>query len=104
MGMKILRDGTLIDYLIAENNCKIERSFLVKSKAAKYEFINFLVKKHPEFKKRSIKSYYWEWKAHNILYKLHIGRSGTRDTDLSINESKIRRIGYFIISMFSIDF
>lgn len=104
MEMIILSNGTIINYYISGSNCKVFESFKIKNKKLKYEFINILLKRHSQFQKRTVKSYYRECKAHNILYKLHFLRSSTRDTDLSINESLIRRIGYFIISIFSIDF
>lgn len=104
MEMYIASNGDVINFTIDQNNCSIKEAYKIKEKKIKYEFIDFLLKWQPEYQKRSRKSYYREWKAHNVLYKLHIARSGTRDTDLNINESWIRRIGYFIISIFSIDF
>ena len=104
MEMVIMIDGTIINYSIWGNNCQIKDSFLIKSKKIKYEFLNYLVRKCPEFKARSIKSYYREWKVHNVLYKLHLFRKSTKDTDLNIKEPKILRLGYFIVSLFSIDF
>ena len=100
----ITSNGDVINFTIDENNCSIKEAYKIKDKKIKYEFIDFLLKWQPAYQKRSRKSYYREWKAHNVLYKLHICRVGTRDTDLNINESWIRRIGYFIISIFSIDF
>ena len=105
MEMIILSDGTVIDYVIESGkNCKIVNSFLVKSKRLKYEFIDYIIKKYPQFKARSRKSYYREWKAHNIFYKLHISKKHTKDTDLNIKEYWWRRVGYFFVSIFSVDF
>ena len=105
MEMFILSDGTVIEYLIeGQKNCKIKNSFLIKSKKLKYEFIAYLIRKYPQFLARSKKSYYREWKTHNIFYKLNILRKSTIDTDLNINESWWRRVGYFIVSALSIEF
>ena len=98
-----LSDGTVLEYAVVEDNCKICNSFLIVKKYLKLEFINFLRETHSLFRLRSAKSYYREWKAHNLLYKLHILRCSTRDTDLCIYEYMWRRIGYFIISLFPID-
>jgi hypothetical protein len=49
---------------------------------------------------RTIESEYQEWRAHNILYKLGILKSRTGTVDLSNNESKIRRFGYSVLSIF----
>ena len=52
------------------------------------------------FYSRNEKSWIREWKAHNILYKLGIKKASTQHTDLSENESVLRKFGYFILSLF----
>jgi len=96
-------DGTVLEYAVIGDNCKVCNSYRITKKRLKLEFICYLRETHPLFKIRSIGSYYREWKAHNILYKLHLFRRSTADSDLCIYEYRWRRIGYFIISMFSID-
>lgn len=49
---------------------------------------------------RTIESEYQEWCAHNFLYKLGVLRERTKTVDLSNNESKFRRFGYAILSIF----
>ena len=49
---------------------------------------------------RTLSSEIREWKAHNILYKLHIRENQTKDTDFSKDESKLRKFGYFFLSAF----
>lgn len=39
-----------------------------------------------------------EWRAHNMLYALHIKRNRTRTVDLDINEPWYRKVGYLILS------
>lgn len=46
---------------------------------------------------RSIKSLVEEWRAHNLLYKLGLFKSHTKDVDLN-NESKVRLFIYKILS------
>lgn len=48
---------------------------------------------------RSDKSWYHEWKAHNLLARLGIATKRTKDVDLSENESTIRRIAYVLLSI-----
>ena len=52
--------------------------------------------------KRSINSYIREWKAHNWLYRHNLFTSHTRDVDLNDDESLLRRIGYFIVSLLEV--
>lgn len=40
-----------------------------------------------------------EWKAHNLLYDLHLFRSHTKDADLNKNSWYIR-VAYWILSKF----
>lgn len=39
-----------------------------------------------------------EWIAHNRLYRLGLFRKNTKDCDLTANESKFRRLCYWILS------
>ena len=48
---------------------------------------------------RTLKSCVNEWIAHNRLYNLGLFKERTRDTDLEMNESRFRRVCYWIISM-----
>lgn len=49
--------------------------------------------------RRSIKSMVREWRAHNLLYNLHLFRSHTQDVDLD-KEPWYRQVIYFILSIF----
>lgn len=51
--------------------------------------------------KRSMSSLINEWKAHNLLYDLHLFRKHTKDVDLD-NELWYRKIIYWILSKFYI--
>lgn len=52
------------------------------------------------FYTRKMSSWIREWKAHNILYKLGIHKERTNSVDLNEKESVLRKIGYFILSLF----
>ena len=47
--------------------------------------------------RRTIKSMVREWRAHNLLYNLHLFRSHTQDVDLD-KEPWYRQVVYFILS------
>lgn len=49
---------------------------------------------------RSKRSMLREWKAHNVLYNHNYQPNRTRSVDLDQNESTLRRIAYFILSLF----
>ena len=89
-----------IEYYVLNNNCKIIDSYKMTNKEVMLDFINQLREEHKEFQVRTSSSYYREWKAHNILYKLGLFKSHTKDVDLNIDEKLSRRICYFIISLF----
>lgn len=40
-----------------------------------------------------------EWKAHNVLYRSGIFKERTGSVDLNQDESLVRRIGYFFLSL-----
>lgn len=48
--------------------------------------------------RRTIVDMIIEWRAHNLLYALHIKRDRTITVDLDINEPWYRKIGYIILS------
>lgn len=89
-----------MEYYVSNNDCKIIDSYKITNKEVMLYFINRLREEHKEFQVRTSLSYYREWKAHNILYKLGLFKSHTKDTDLNIDEKLSRRICYFIISLF----
>lgn len=50
--------------------------------------------------KRSMFSIIIEWRAHNLLYDLHIYRSRTKDVDIEYPIKWYKVVGYFILSVF----
>lgn len=86
-----------IKYEICRENFRIIDSWQYKDKSLMTKFIELHLTTAP-FNRRSVKSYLREWRVHNLLYKFHIAKESTRDTDLNINEKLIYRIGYFLLS------
>ena len=85
---------------------RIEKGYSVKSKEDILKTLE-VIHLTPEYETlvnlgytRTIDSEYREWCAHNVLYKLGILRSRTGTVDFGNNESKIRRFGYTILSIF----
>lgn len=70
-----------------DKNLKIMDSYLIKDVKKMEEIIGIAIVKG--FKTdRSMTSMVNEWKAHNLLYNLHIARSHTKDVDIEANISK----------------
>lgn len=86
-------------YTISENNCQIQSGYKITDRETMTDFCSFVLTSG-NFAKRSVGSYVAEWRAHNLLYKLGLFRAHTQDVDLNVNESKIRRFFYYILSFF----
>lgn len=70
-----------------DKNLKIMDSYLIKDVKKMEEIIGIAIVKG--FKTdRSMTSMVNEWKAHNLLYNLHIARSHTKDVDIESSISK----------------
>lgn len=88
-----------IQYSLSANNCHIIDGYLTRSREVMEDFCKNVLP--ARFKAaRSVQSYVAEWRAHNLLYDLHLFRSHTKDTDLNIDEKKIARFFYGILSLF----
>lgn len=96
-----------IKFSFSKNPClHIKDSYMIKSDAdikGALEYIHNL----DEYKQlqavgytRTMKSEFAEWKAHNRLYQFGVLRARTGSVDIDQNESRLRRFGYVILSMF----
>lgn len=91
------------NYKIQNNNIHIQDSYLIHKKSEMNELLLTIKQEYPNllvFEKRSINSLIREWRAHNLLYKLGLFKNRTKDVDLDIYETALRRICYFILSIF----
>lgn len=79
--------------------CHIIDSYTVTKTSDMRDFIVDVLSEEP-FTCRSVNSYVREWKAHNLLYRLGLFKSHTQDVDLDIQETRLRRFCYFILSLF----
>ena len=84
---------------ITESNIHIHDSYKIDNKAEKIAMLNEIFSRAADFP-RSYKSALREWKAHNVLYKLHFKRSSTMHTDIEAKPNFFVRICYFILSIF----
>ena len=73
-------------------------SYTVDTISQKALFVIQIVLSLPAMKRRSLASYVREWQAHNILYGWGLFKNHTKDVDLEVDESWIRRLGYYIIT------
>lgn len=78
-------------------NIKIVDSYLVTDKHKQQKIVAGLLALHPWFRERSLNSYVREWRSHNRLYRLHFKVESTKDCDLNVEESLIRRFFYFFL-------
>ena len=95
----------LVKYHVTPNNVTIydsykvthtgDMEYLIQKIRYNYPLNNYIINK------RSMSSLINEWKAHNLLYDLHLFRSHTRNVDLN-NEPWYRKVIYQILSKFYI--
>lgn len=85
----------------SSTNVHINDSHIVASKdiASWVALIKSFGAQHGYVYSRTNQSWINEWKAHNLLFKLGIEPERTRDSDLDENETTIRKIGYFLLSL-----
>lgn len=89
-----------VEYDATENNTHIELSFSIKKSKDMKKILEQIRSEVPEnyvVHVRTLKSQIREWRAHNLLYALHIQRHRTEAVDLDY-EPSWRRFGYFILS------
>ena len=89
-----------LDVVIDKHYITIKDSSKVKNKKSMESILkiarNMALKKGCHYK-RTNKSWIQEWRAHNLLYKLHLFETHTKDTDLEECESKFRLFCYKIL-------
>ena len=85
----------------SRTNVHVYDSFMVPSKDIEF-WVTYIVlqgDKSGFVYSRSADSWIREWKAHNLLFKLGIEPARTRDVDLNEDETTIRKVGYFLLSL-----
>ena len=86
-----------------KNNIHIDNSYKITS-TKEMKSMLILIKGAAENRgiiyKRSMRSWIKEWQAHNILYKLGIKPSSSKDVDMDEDETKGRLFVYNILSLF----
>ena len=85
---------------ITDGNIHIHDSYKIDSNTEKQAMLNEIFSHAADFP-RSYKSALREWKAHNVLYKLHFKRNSTMHTDIEAKPKLICRFCYLILSLFS---
>lgn len=89
-----------VDIDFSKENIKIINSYTVTDKKQMKIILNIvknIARKKNIFYTRNIESWIKEWKTHNLLYKFHLFKKHTSDTDLSEDESKFRLFIYDIL-------
>lgn len=87
---------------MGETNTTIYDSYKIHSIDEMKFILNRIKEQFPNssINKRSIFSLINEWRTHNLLHRLGVYKSRTKDVDLDINQPIIFKIGYFIGSLF----
>lgn len=87
---------------VGETNTTIYDSYKIHSIDEMKFILNRIKEQFPNssINKRSIFSLINEWRTHNLLHRLGVYKSRTKDVDLDINQPIIFKIGYFIGSLF----
>jgi len=84
-----------------KENTRIYDSYLIENKDLKEKIIDIMDERkflnYPVT--RTIESYTHETKAHNRLYKLHLFRSHTKDTDLEENIIWWKELIFYILGI-----
>lgn len=90
-----------------ENNLHIENSCEIKTVSEMKYFLTesrsiLSLSDHTDYSvfKRTIAGMIIEWRAHNMLYFLHISRDRTKSVDLNTDIKACSKIAYFILSLF----
>lgn len=86
---------------VSSNNIKIIDSYKLNNKKEMKSVIEEVLNKTPLYHQtRSVKALVREWRSHNILYKLGLFKTHTKDCDLESNEKLHRRFVYFFLGRF----
>ena len=89
--------------IITRDSILIQDSYKLSNINKMKDILKEILTNTTEFStKRSLKSLIREWVSHNLLYKIHFFRKHTKDVNLEKNINIILKIGYFLISFFSI--
>ena len=92
-------EDLIIECEVSSNNISIKDSYLVKKDERKKEIIRDLLQSFYWFReKRTEKDMLDEWRVHNLLYSLHLLRNHTTNTDLELNQTKVRKFLYKLVS------
>lgn len=78
-----------INYSVGEDGISISDSYLITNDEDKFQFLQELCLSIEGLELcRTIPSMLTEWKAHNILYQLHLFRKHTKDVDIEYEQTK----------------
>ena len=92
----------IIQYKLSTGNIHIVNSYKIKNKNDMNVIVKTIraeaIKKGFKYK-RSNSSWVTEWRAHNYMYERNMERARTGSVDLNENESKLKLLGYSLMSL-----
>lgn len=100
MNIQVLKNGEYFSIISGSDNIHINNSYKIKSRSdMEYILENIKFQSFPSALINNINfnDAIDEWRAHNLLYVLHLWRSHTKDVDINKNKWYIKII-YKILS------
>ena len=98
-----VHENMTINCIISKNNLHIMDSYKIRKSSDMLAVLK-IIRAEAYLRgftyRRSIASWLHEWKAHNTLSARNIETERTSFVDLNEDESIIRRLGYFVLSLF----
>ena len=96
-------NGKLIDVEYSPECITVYNSYKITKRKDMLYVLNYIQKNSPfhidlfDLRKKSV--LVKEWKAHNLLYEAKIAIDRTKDVDLDIWETTLRKIVYFALAI-----
>lgn len=94
-----------INYKVYKDNIHIENSYTIRNVSTMKYVIRYIMENIPSdypVKQMKMTPMVLEWFAHNLLYRLNYQPERTKSVDLNIGESRMHKIGYFLMGIIGI--
>lgn len=94
-----------INYKVGKNTIQVKNSYTIRNVSTMKYVLKYIMEKVPSdhpVKQMKMTQMVLEWSAHNLLYKLHYKPDRTKSIDLNVSESRMHKIGYFLLGIIGI--
>lgn len=96
-----------INYKVYKDNIHIDNSYTIRNVSTMKYILRYIMENIPSdypVKQMKMTPMILEWSAHNLLYRLNYQPERTKSVDLNIGESRMHKIGYFLLGIIGIIF